>query len=1001
FSGEDSAHGLELWKTNGNPAGTTLIKDVVVVSANSEPTAFTDLNGVMYFLANDGIHGKEIWRSDGTESGTFMVKEVFDGPDPGPYTLTSCGELLYTTGPDSDYGWELWRSDGTATGTFMLRDINTGTSGGFPLGSNPSRLTCVGNQLFFFAQVPADTPYASSVMSLWKTDGSSIGTILVKKFTTSSSADVVMAGLRSSAIFYLEGKLQISDGYTVTVLKDIGPGYRIVTTPNLAFFDGNNMLWRTDGTTAGTFTLPTAGYPVHMHPVGDKVFFFDSTGNSSTSAVRLTDGTAAGTIALQTNLWVGSRSGNESRVVGDSNSAFFFAAQTPSQFDTALWRSDGTPGAAAEVSSVRSPQLITDGDGVVFFAADWNRYFFRLDSAGATAIQGPAGALRVSEIGKSGTRVFAAAGELYAVDLAFATATISPATVTSSGGTTITIDGTGFDANTIVLVDGMQMPVNFVSASRLTFVAPAHVPGTARVEVRHLSGQVAKLTRGLMYVCDAIPTAVASGSAAFCPGGSTQLQGSGGVSCRWLPAAGLSDANSCSPTASPAVTTTYVLTVTSANGCASTNQASVTVQVHAVPDATITSPFSVDPNTNTTSSVADAGPGATYVWTIEQGEIVSGASSRTVTWRTSCATAGPVKLAVTVQTANGCTSSKEQLVSKRIIPSIAAISPTFGYTGTAVTLTGTRFTCVNSVTVGPHSVPFVATGDTTIQFTIPSLASAGQTLVAVRSPLGSDVRSFFSTAPPAKGDFTRDGWPDLLLRNPITGGNALWTMDGGTVTGVIDLVSFPNRNYRFAGTGDFTEDGLNDILLRNTLTGANAIWVMIGAAFNSVIDLPAIQNTQITFAATGDFNGDRKSDIVLRNYQTGANAVWLIERGKYVRTIDLPAIANSAIRFEGTGDFNGDDKTDIVLRNQTTGANAVWLMNGTALLAVVDLPALPNVDFRLAAVADLSKDGKPDLVWRNYATGQNAIWFMNGTSLAGVMDLPPLTNLDYEISGPR
>ena len=75
------------------------------------------------------------------------------------------------------------------------------------------------------------------------------------------------------------------------------------------------------------------------------------------------------------------------------------------------------------------------------------------------------------------------------------------------------------------------------------------------------------------------PTAVASGSATVCAGSGALLSGSGASSCSWSPVAGLSDPSSCTPLASPAATTNYSLTVTSASGCTSTNAAQATVTV--------------------------------------------------------------------------------------------------------------------------------------------------------------------------------------------------------------------------------------------------------------------------------------------------------------------------------------------------------------------------------------------------------------------------------------
>ncbi|MEZ0006593.1 gliding motility-associated-like protein [Flavobacterium sp. 28YEA47A] len=70
----------------------------------------------------------------------------------------------------------------------------------------------------------------------------------------------------------------------------------------------------------------------------------------------------------------------------------------------------------------------------------------------------------------------------------------------------------------------------------------------------------------------------------ICPGGNTQLSGSGGVIYSWSPSTGLNFSNIANPIASPTTTTTYTLTVTNASGqCTSTDQ--VVVNVDASPVA--------------------------------------------------------------------------------------------------------------------------------------------------------------------------------------------------------------------------------------------------------------------------------------------------------------------------------------------------------------------------------------------------------------------------------
>jgi ELWxxDGT repeat protein len=167
-------YGTELWKSDGTKAGTVLVKDIRPGPKSSFPLHLTAKGGRVYFSADDGVHGRELWKSDGTRSGTVLVKDIHPGPRGSlprrgsPSHFAASNGRLFLSAADGRHGRELWRSNGWSGGTVLVRDIRPGIK-----GSSPSRLTNVKGTLAFGA---SDGTHGRE---LWTTDGSRSGTLLV------------------------------------------------------------------------------------------------------------------------------------------------------------------------------------------------------------------------------------------------------------------------------------------------------------------------------------------------------------------------------------------------------------------------------------------------------------------------------------------------------------------------------------------------------------------------------------------------------------------------------------------------------------------------------------------------------------------------------------------------------------------------------------------------------------------------------------------------------
>ena len=280
FVATDRVHGFELWKTDGTPGGTTMVKDIAPDELSSGPWALTAFGSKVVFGASAGFFvsgATGAWISDGTAAGTFPLRE-----NVSPRGFAVLGEsVLFSTQSLAD-GFALWRSDGTAAGTQMVVQWE---QGGFDLG--PGFSAAVGTTLFFTASDPAHSA------ELWKTDGTSAGTMLVKDINTQPG-------------IYGDPDGSVPAEYTLL-------GSTLYFSAN----DGlhGRQLWKTDGTEAGTVLVADVAPGSTSAGVGDLVaaggrLFFTGSSQGQRHLFQ-TDGTAPGTSVVELSPgFAGSRAGN-------------------------------------------------------------------------------------------------------------------------------------------------------------------------------------------------------------------------------------------------------------------------------------------------------------------------------------------------------------------------------------------------------------------------------------------------------------------------------------------------------------------------------------------------------------------------------------------------------------------------------------------------------------------------------------------------------------------
>ncbi|MEC7278623.1 MAG: putative Ig domain-containing protein [Candidatus Thermoplasmatota archaeon] len=319
FRASTNSTGAELWKTDGTTAGTSMVKDIRTGTTSSSPSAFFVFNDEVHFEISVYPNGNEIWKTNGTSSGTVKATNSACWH----YNCNFHSVIEYN---GSFYGAGSWNNNGrevlmyNSSGLSLLVDLSPGQRFSIPRMTNPSNFIVHDGWLWFLTAgnpssgngdclyrsngtAAGTTPFVCDTSSyglelfndelyfsrsangkgyeLWKTDGTTSGTVMVTDIVAGSGSAVgpAMARLFTSTDDYLYFSVQTGTANT------------------------DHAVWRTDGTAAGTQLIKSSFSVWDDVVIGNVLYMggqYFTTNSDSSTGLWSTDGTMNGT-SLYTN----------------------------------------------------------------------------------------------------------------------------------------------------------------------------------------------------------------------------------------------------------------------------------------------------------------------------------------------------------------------------------------------------------------------------------------------------------------------------------------------------------------------------------------------------------------------------------------------------------------------------------------------------------------------------------------------------------------------------
>ncbi len=417
------------------------------------------------------------------------LADIFTGGASAPVILGNLGEEIVFAAESNVEGRELWKTDGTSGGTAIVRDIDNGVG----LSSAPFPLTLAQNAYPFSDLIFFGAETAGGGIELYKTDGTTVGTVQVANLSPDKLAKggsrIVFSGNDALGVGVEPFAADLADGGGVVNLADIAAGtdsspegFTELGSSVLFFASDQNILGKelyvTDGTPGGTTLVedinPGAGdSPGTWAPIAyDGYVYFGADDGANGFELWRSDGTAAGT-ALFMDISVGATSSDPGNFVVFGGVLYFTADDNVNGLE--LWRTDGTLAGTYMVKDINPSSGATvtlfekgAGDTFLYFSADDGVYGEELWRTDGTA----AGTMLVKDI-ESG------AGSGAPLHLTMVNGVLFFSATTAAYGRELW-KSTGTSAGTVLAADlnsgvgdGIQPPASFFEYEGVLYFAGA------------------------------------------------------------------------------------------------------------------------------------------------------------------------------------------------------------------------------------------------------------------------------------------------------------------------------------------------------------------------------------------------------------------------------------------------------------------------------------------------------------------------------------------------